>query len=52
MKRHQVEVSVIPEDELGDIDIPALESMIKQAPRKPVLIAVTHVPTSSGGAML
>ena len=48
MKRHRVVVQVIPEDELGDIDISALESMIQQGPQKPVLIAVTHVPTSSG----
>ena len=48
MKRHQVEVAVIPEDEEGDIDIEALEGLIKQGSRKPVLIAITHVPTSSG----
>ncbi|KAK9841124.1 hypothetical protein WJX74_000394 [Apatococcus lobatus] len=48
MKRHHVEVSAIPEDDLGDIDVGALESLIKERPQKPVLIAVTHVPTSSG----
>lgn len=48
MRRHQVEVEVIPEDDSGDIDIPALESLIQRGPSRPVLIAITHVPTSSG----
>ena len=48
MKRHQVEIEVIPEDAEGDVDIDALEKLVASGTRKPALIAITHIPTSSG----
>lgn len=48
MKRHQVKIEVIPEDEEGDINLAALEHMIATADSKPALIAITQIPTSSG----
>ena len=48
VKRHQVKVEIIPEDEEGDIDLAALEHMIAAAANKPALIAITKIPTSSG----
>ena len=48
MKRHQVKVEIIPEDEEGDIDLAALEHMVAAAANKPALIAITQIPTSSG----
>ncbi|KAK9823906.1 hypothetical protein WJX72_006290 [[Myrmecia] bisecta] len=47
-KRHGMSIEVIPEDEGGDISIPDLERMLCSGAAKPVLIAITHVPTSSG----
>ena len=48
VKRHQVEIEVIPEDSEGDIDVEALEKAVVDGARKPALIAITHIPTSSG----
>ncbi|BDA50632.1 probable cysteine desulfurase [Coccomyxa sp. Obi] len=47
-KRTGVAIEVIPEDDEGDISLPALEVLITQGDRKPALIAITHVPTNSG----
>ena len=48
-KRTGAIVEVIPETEDGDIDIAALEALVRREPR-PALISVSHVPTSSGAA--
>jgi hypothetical protein len=48
VKREGVVIDVIPETEDGDISIADLERMISGGERKPALIAITHVPTSSG----
>lgn len=48
VKRQQVEIEIVPEDEAGDIDIDALESIMSNGASKPALIAITHIPTSSG----
>lgn len=48
VKRDQVEIEVIPEDSEGDIDVEALEKAVVDGARKPALIAITHIPTSSG----
>ena len=48
VKRKQLEVEVIPEDSEGDIDIAALEQAVAAGTCKPALIAITHIPTSSG----
>lgn len=48
MKRHQVEIEVITEDAEGDVDIDALEKLVASDRPKPALIAITHIPTSSG----
>lgn len=47
-KRFGVAIEVIPEDDEGDISLPALEVLITQADKKPALVAITHVPTNSG----
>ena len=49
-KRTGMRVEVIPESDEGDIDLSAAESLIQEL--SPVLIAITHVPTSSGDALL
>lgn len=49
-KRTGAVIEVIPEDEEGDISLSALEALITQGPRKPALIAITHVPTNSGSS--
>ena len=46
-KRNRIEIEVIPEDEKGEIDFRALEEMLTSG-RKPVLVAINHVPTNSG----
>lgn len=48
VKRQQVQIEIIPEDDEGDIDVPALESMLSNGAQRPALIAITHIPTSSG----
>ena len=48
-KRTGATVEVIPETEDGDIDLAALECLVRQEPR-PALISISHVPTSSGAA--
>ncbi|DBA75470.1 TPA: hypothetical protein ACH3X1_010723 [Trebouxia sp. C0004] len=48
IKRQQVEVEIIPEDAEGDVDILALEKLVAAGTSKPALIAITHIPTSSG----
>ena len=52
MKRHKVEIEVIPDDSEGEIDLAALESMLSGGRRKPALIAITHAPTNSGMSQL
>lgn len=47
-KRVEVAIEVIPEDDEGDISLPALEVLITQGDKKPALLAITHVPTNSG----
>jgi len=44
-RRRGLEVSVVPSDEYGQVDILALESMITDRTR---LISINHVPTQSG----
>jgi len=44
-KRHGAVVEVIPNDEYGQVDLEALEKMLKQPTH---LIAITHVPTNGG----
>lgn len=51
-QRMGVIIEVVPEDEEGDISIPDLERLIRQGDGPPVLIAITHVPTSSGTVAL
>lgn len=51
-QRMGVVIQVVPEDEEGDISIPDLERLIRQGDEPPSLIAVTHVPTSSGMAAI
>mmetsp|Transcript_29833 Transcript_29833/g.84086 ORF Transcript_29833/g.84086 Transcript_29833/m.84086 type:complete len:273 (+) Transcript_29833:1527-2345(+) len=46
--RFGVTIEVIPEDADGDIDLVALQSMLMAEDNLPALVAVTHVPTSSG----
>ncbi|KAA6422013.1 MAG: aminotransferase class V [Trebouxia sp. A1-2] len=48
IKRQQVQVEIIPEDAEGDVDIAALEKLVAAGASKPALIALTHIPTSSG----
>ncbi|KAL3143663.1 hypothetical protein ABBQ38_002458 [Trebouxia sp. C0009 RCD-2024] len=48
VKRQQVQIEIIPEDDEGDIDVHALESMVSDGAQRPTLIAITHIPTSSG----
>ena len=48
-----MEIEIIPEDAEGDVDTDALERLVMTGTRKPALIAITHIPTSSGvGARL
>ncbi|KAL4425946.1 hypothetical protein ABPG75_009962 [Micractinium tetrahymenae] len=50
-KRTGVLIEVIPETEEGDIDLAALRGMLQPggaAGRPPVLVSISHVPTSSG----
>ena len=46
-KRSGMKIEVIPEDVEGEIDFQALEEMLTSG-RKPVLVAINHVPTNSG----
>ena len=46
-RRTGVSLEVVPETPAGDIDTAALERMLASSP-KPVLVAISHVPTSSG----
>ena len=48
VKRQQVLIDIIPEDGEGDIDVHALERMLASGAQAPALIAITHIPTSSG----
>lgn len=48
VKRQQVEIEIIPEDGEGDIDVHALERVLADGSPAPALIAITHIPTSSG----
>lgn len=48
VKRLQVQIDIIPEDGEGDIDVAALERMLSNESQAPALIAITHIPTSSG----
>lgn len=48
VKRLQVQIDIIPEDGEGDIDVAALERMLSNGTQAPALIAITHIPTSSG----
>lgn len=48
VKRQQVQIDIIPEDAEGDIDVHALERMLANGSQAPALIAITHIPTSSG----
>lgn len=45
-KRFGVEVRIAPESEAGGVDVEALQELIRQL--HPVLVAVTHMPTSNG----
>ena len=47
-RRTGVRIEVIPETTDGDIDIEALRAKLASG-KPPVLVAITHVPTSSGG---
>ena len=49
-KRTGMRVEIIPEDDEADIDLSAAENLIQEL--SPVLIAISHVPTSSGAALL
>jgi selenocysteine lyase/cysteine desulfurase len=44
-KRSGLEIQVIPNDEYGQLSIPALRSMINE---RTALIAITHMPTNGG----
>lgn len=46
-RRTGVSIEVIPETPDGDIDAAALEGMLTTG-RRPVLVTISHVPTSSG----
>lgn len=48
VKRQQVQIDIIPEDGEGNIDVHALERMLANGAQAPALIAITHIPTSSG----
>ena len=48
VKRQKVEIEIIPDDAEGEIDLDALESLLKDGHGKAALIAITHAPTSSG----
>ena len=43
-----MDIEIIPEDAEGDVDIDALEELVSSGTEKPALIALTHIPTSSG----
>lgn len=47
-KRHQVEVEIVKEDGDGNVDLEHLKQLIAKPTRKPALIAITYIPTSSG----
>lgn len=50
-KHTGISIEVVPETDDGDVDIPALQRMLaSNGPlgRPPVLVSLTHVPTSSG----
>ena len=49
-KRTGMRVEIIPESSEGDIDMSAAEKLIQEL--SPVLIAISHVPTNSGDALL
>lgn len=44
-ERRGVAIDVVPDDESGQVSLPALESMLREETQ---LIALTHVPTNSG----
>ncbi len=44
-------IEVIPETEDGDIDLGALQSLLDGS-KPPVLVSISHVPTSSGWLVL
>lgn len=48
VKRQHVKIEIIPEDSEGDVDLDALEELVSSGARKPALIAIMHIPTSSG----
>ena len=39
---------IAPQDAEGDIDLAALEEMLRADGKPPALVAITHIPTSSG----
>lgn len=41
-------MEIIPEDAEGDVNLEALEKLVAAGTSKPALIAITHIPTSSG----
>lgn len=47
-RRTGIVIEVIPETPAGDVDLAALRALLAQGPRPPVLVAISHVPTSSG----
>ena len=49
-KRTGIRVEILPEEDEGDIDLSAAENLIQEL--SPVLIAISHVPTNSGDALL
>lgn len=51
-KRYKTVIEVIPDDSEGEIDLEALESLLTCGNRKPALIAISHIPTSSGPDLL
>lgn len=46
-QRTGIKIEVVPETPGGEIDLEAMERLILAGP-KPVLISITHIPTSSG----
>ena len=48
VKRKGIVIDIIEETPEGDLSISHLEKLISGGPRKPALIAITHIPTNSG----